>query len=313
MINIEQIKATIKPLTFSGGKLSSEEEAYSRYYGIDLDVQIAGVSHQMGFIETRLCRIVGHVYQPVNSKGTFFLVHGYYDNVGLYGHVIRLLLQQQYTVCTYDLPGHGLSDGKRATIDDFSSYTQVLTEVIEHVQGHLPKPWHGYGQSTGCAILTEFLLERTKAGGDLVLDKIVLSAPLVRPYRWSWGRIQLYLLRPFIHQLPRHFTNNSRNQAFLEFARKEPLAPRILPVEWVNAMDRWIRRLQKESSKINCDPFILQGTHDRTVDAAYNIPFLKKLYKQPKIFMLEGAGHHLPNELPETRRQYMEWLSSVLQ
>ena len=176
----------------------------------------------------------------------------------------------------------------------------------------LPKPWLAYGQSTGCAIITELLHHNTAQSLPMPFAQVIFSAPLVRPRLWQLSRIQLYLVRPFIRQIPRKFKDNCRNKSFLEKAYNDPLAPTVLPTQWVSALDRWIGKIESSEQQIPLGPLILQGTDDTTVDGRYNIQALEKLYRSPKVLWLEGARHHLPNELTETRLHYMQWLSKEM-
>ncbi|WP_263081552.1 alpha/beta hydrolase [Endozoicomonas sp. Mp262] len=312
-MDIKATKESMPALDFSGRSMLPEHQAYNHYYGLGLETQIPGISHQFGYIDSGHYRLACHSYQPAKPKGTFFLLHGYYDHTGLFRHIIRYFLEQNYCVFVYDLPGHGLSSGPSATIPDFSIYSLLLENILNYCESNLPKPWNVYGQSTGCAIITDYLVNHSRQLNPPKFKQVVLSAPLVRPYLWNLGRVQLYLTRPFLKQIPRKFTDNCRDQSFLAFAREDPLAPRILPVEWVNAMDRWIRRIEKiQGLTVPVSPLILQGTHDKTIDATHNIAVLKRLYKGATVLYLEQARHHLPNELEATRTEYMEWLSSFL-
>ncbi|WP_330924518.1 alpha/beta hydrolase [Candidatus Sororendozoicomonas aggregata] len=309
---VSHVKANLSPLTFSCQPLSPDERDYASYYSIHADALHNEVSHELGYIDCPCYRIACHYYGLPSPKGTFFLFHGYYDHVGLFRHVLTFLLNRGYSVLAYDLPGHGLSSGALASIPDFSAYRDVLETILKASEGRLPRPWHAYGQSTGCAIITEMLLSCCETQKPLPFQRVVLSAPLVRPYLWKLGRLQLYASRWAISALPRKFTNNSCDQAFLAFAKQDPLAPRLLPVEWVNAMDRWIRRVEQAAHRIPLTPLIVQGTHDKTVDARHNIAILSRLYQQPEVLYLKGARHHLPNEIPSTRQEYMTWLGHWL-
>lgn len=103
-----------------------------------------------------------------------------------------------------------------------------------------------------------------------------------------------------------------QKKSFLELSHNDPLSATILPIQWVLAMDRWIRRIESSKIKSPVSPLILQGTFDRTVDAKHNIAVLEKLYTQPSVYYLEDARHHLPNELDETIDDYLSWLTSKL-
>ena len=307
-MNVTTLKKNIKPLFRELSDSSAEELSYFARYGIDLENQVDGISHRFGSLDCNGYKIACHLLAQENPEGTFFILHGYYDHVGLYSHILRFFLEQGYNVFAYDLPGHGLSSGTPATIPDFSVYTEILSSIFLLCADRVAKPWHGYGQSTGCAILTDHLLSAKATP----LNNVVLSAPLVRPWMWPLSRIQLHIARLFIRQLPRAFTDNSRDKSFLAMAHNDPLAPRVLPIEWVLAMDRWIKKVVRHKGKSPVSPLVIQGTCDRTVDAKYNIAKLKELFSDPKVLLLKDARHHLPNELEETRAEYTKWLASYL-
>ena len=309
----EVLQQQMQRLSTTQQSLSPMELKYCQFYGLDFEHQLDSVVHHFGFVDSCNYRIACHLYQQKqSSKGTWYILHGYFDHVGMMTHIIRFFLQQGYDVLAYDLPGHGLSTGRPATIPDFSIYSLVLDDLHNYCQTLLSNPCHAFGQSTGCAIITDFLNEKTHHNKPLPFEQVVLSAPLVRPCLWKSGRIQLYLIRLFVKHIPRKFTNNSRDQDFLKKAHNDPLTARTLPTQWVSALDRWIRRIESSKVQIPRNPLIIQGTQDSTVDASHNIAQLQKLYDQPDTLWLENARHHLPNELKETREQYFNWLEGHL-
>ncbi len=76
------------------------------------------------------------VFQPERDVplGTVFLLHGYLEHSGIYQPIIREILDQGFSVLTYDLPGHGLSDGSPASIQNFDHYQHVLLAVYQYVK-----------------------------------------------------------------------------------------------------------------------------------------------------------------------------------
>ena len=313
MIDPAKIEEQIQPLSIERQSLSPIELEYSRFYGLDFECQMDSVAHYFGYIDGGAYRLASHLYkQKQPAKGTWFVLHGYFDHAGVMTHIIRFFLEQGYDVLAFDLPGHGLSTGARACVTDFSIYSYSLDCLYKHSQTFTTQPCHAFGQSTGSAIITELLHSKTLEHKPLPFQRLVLSAPLVRPYLWRSTRWQLYIARLFISHLPRKFTNNSRDKEFLKRAHSDPLTSTRLSVKWVTAMDRWIRRIEPSNIQIDRSPLIIQGTEDTTVDANHNIPQLQKLYDQSEVLWLKNARHHLPNELKETRQEYFDWLIEQL-
>src|SRR5690554_1184041 len=109
--------------------INPQARQYAAYYGIDFSDE---VQQHLGRIRVDGFDVALQVWRPSAPRGTLFILHGYYDHMGLYRHVIRWALEQRLAVLAFDLPGHGLSSGERASIDSFLRYQQVLDGVIEH-------------------------------------------------------------------------------------------------------------------------------------------------------------------------------------
>ncbi|WP_054891115.1 MULTISPECIES: alpha/beta fold hydrolase [unclassified Pseudomonas] len=285
--------------------LSAQALDYQRFYGLDLPAH-----SWLGGFSVAGFDLVGQVWLPQEPVATLFLLHGYYDHMGLYRHVIAWALQQGFAVIGCDLPGHGLSSGERASIADFAIYQQVLDALFEQARRlDLPRPWHLCGQNTVGAIVVDHLLhcgEQSPADGQ-----VILLAPLVRPRAWHWSKLSYRVLRHFVDGIERRFSANTNDPAFLAFLEADPLQPRRLPTAWVGALMAWIKRIEAAPHSRR-QPLIVQGEADGTVDWPYNLRVLKEKFAEPQILLLPEARHHLANELPDIRRRYFTFLDQRL-
>ncbi|WP_186701116.1 alpha/beta hydrolase [Pseudomonas shirazensis] len=298
------LRSGLAPLS-SRQPLSAEALAYQRFYGLDLPVQRLLGSFEAGGFE-----LVGQAWLPPQPVATLFVLHGYYDHMGLYRHVIEWALSKGFAVVSCDLPGHGLSSGERASISDFGLYQQTLVALFGQARElELPRPWHLCGQSTGGAIAVDHVLH---AGEHSPVDgELILLAPLVRPRAWHWSKLSYRLLRHFVNGIQRQFSENSNDPAFLPFLQADPLQPRRLPTAWVGALMSWVKRIEAAPPSTR-RPLIVQGEADGTVDWRYNLKVLKAKFADPQILLLPEARHHLANELPTTRQRYLDFISQRL-
>lgn len=298
------LRTSLAPLA-ARQPLSAQALDYQRFYGLDLPAQ-----SWLGGFSVAGFDLVGQVWLPDAPVATLFLLHGYYDHMGLYRHVIGWALQQGFAVIGCDLPGHGLSSGERASIADFAVYQQVLDALFEQARRlDLPRPWHLCGQSTGGAIVVDHLLhcgEQSPADGQ-----VILLAPLVRPRAWHWSKLSYRVLRHFVDGIERRFSANTNDPAFLAFLEADPLQPRRLPTAWVGALMAWIKRIEAAPHSRR-RPLIVQGEADGTVDWPYNLRVLKEKFAEPQILLLPEARHHLANELPDIRQRYFNFLDQRL-
>lgn len=284
-------------------------QLWRAYYGIDFAGRLAGVQQRLGRFDVAGYRLAAQVCRPAETpRGTCIVLHGYYDHMGLYGHLYAWVLQQGFCVLTCDLPGHGLSSGARASIGSFGEYQQVLTALRELVSPlELPQPVHLIGQSTGAAIGMELALR----GWPADLGQLVLLAPLVRPRAWKQSRLLYQGLKPFVQEIPRRRSHNSGDQQFIDFLQQDPLQASVLPTAWVGALADWIPRIE-QAGRSPVSPVIVQGDADRTVDWKHNLQVLGEKFTSPRVHILPGAQHHLVNELEHYRQQGFEFIGKHL-
>lgn len=280
---------------------SGIEHTYFKFYGIDFEYQLPHVVHHFGFIEVDEFKVAVHYFDNTKqAQGTMFVLHGYFDHVGLYRHVIKFYLQKGFSVVAFDLPGHGLSSGEPVSIKHFSDYTFVLSRVIHYFVDRAPLPFSICGQSTGGAVVMDYLLRQNVQ--DNTFKNIILLAPLVRPAHWA--KVQLLYAHArllFIKRIKRLFLNNSHDKAFLAFLEQEdPLQSKTIAVEWVGALKEWINEMN-EHQPSNARFLIIQGKEDTTVDWRFNIPFIERLFPNAIVHFLNEARHHLVNESEELR------------
>ena len=294
-----------------GDALTDAVHDYFRHYGLEALLNDTSDGHA-GFVDTGRFALWCQVWSPPEPTGTAFVIHGYFDHLGLYRHLLSCLLAKGWRVVLWDLPGHGLSSGPRAEIEDFHDYQNCLAHLQETLQtlGMAPEPWLGVGQSTGAAILaTDALTRRDTAGWA----GIVLLAPLVRPWRWSQASWLHLIASPFVKELPRKYRPNSTDEAFTAFLRdQDPLQPERLSVAWITAMRRWMPRLL--ALEPNPLPtLILQGEQDLTVDWEWNLAILAEKFPNAEIHRHPEARHHLVNEAEPIRQVLFEALDRFIE
>jgi len=139
----------------------------------------------------------------------------------------------------------------------------------------------------------------------------VLLAPLVRPRAWQQSKLLYQLVKPFRSSVPRRFSDNSNDPAFVEFVRNDPLQAQVLPTAWVGALAQWIPHIEQAKPSAR-SPIVVQGAADMTVDWQYNLNILTEKFSEPRILVLPEARHHLVNEQQSIREQYFKFIGEQL-
>jgi alpha-beta hydrolase superfamily lysophospholipase len=284
--------------------LSEAVRGYRAFYTLD---QLPAHHHQ-GYLRAGDHRIHVQLFQPLTqAQGTVWVLHGYLEHSGLYQPMIAELLAQNFAVLTLDLPGHGLSSGEETGISEFSVYQSMLkdihTWVTQQAVAALPKPWVGIGQSTGCAIWMDHVLQFSSRRHTPIIERLFLISPLVRPAKSGWWQnpIGLSLIQQIKQSIPRKFRRNNSNPEYLRFVRlQDPLQPRIMAMSWILALSRWMPYMEALPAS-RFPVWLVQGMRDQTVNWRYNNAFVRRKFRLKVALILEDASHQLVNECQEIR------------
>ena len=279
-------------------------QAFCQFYRIDYPAY-AGLDYSAGTVASGDFSLMVHQWSQPAATRNLLVVHGYFDHTGLFGKLVDYGLSRNCNVVCFDLPGHGLSSGEPAVIDDFRDYSRAIADVLYAADWPELPPWT-IAQSTGCAALMDFARHY-----PWPFSHTVLLAPLVRPAGWHRIRVGNQLLRPFVDSIARSFNENSSDREFLAAIEKDPLQARRVSMRWVGALRTWLAQLPNEDLGVG-PALILQGDEDGTVDWRYNVPFVSRLFPGSHVEYLPGAGHQLANESAKIRDKYMQTIDRYL-
>lgn len=278
-------------------------EGYQTLYGLNK----IDALHWQGYLNVAQHKTHIQVFQPRQQiHGTVWLIHGYLEHSGIYQPIIEEIIEQGFSVITYDLPGHGLTEGPVASIQEFAVYQGILSGIGEWAAPHsdqLPKPWLGIGQSTGGAIWIDHTLTAASQRRSPMIDRALLLSPLVRPAKSAWwhNSVGLTLIKKIKRNVPRNFRRNNHNPEFLRFVRlTDPLQPRVMSLEWILALAKWMVRIE-QLPPCRIPVWVAQGAKDETVDWRYNLEFIRKKFRLQTLLILEEGSHQLINERADIR------------
>ncbi len=304
LTRLDKLRENLPPLNFKDPAPASKEIlTYFDFYGLNAGKH----EHYFGTFKSGNYVLAAHLFRPKISHGTVVLMHGFLDHVGTLSSTIRHLLQQGFAVATYDQPGHGLSSGPRASIDDFADYASIFDDFLRIIDTHMPPPYHSVAHSTGAAIVADHLL--THEDGEL--EQVILVAPLVRSAFWHLSTFFTPVADVFTDDVPRVFQDNSSDEQFLEFVRQDPLQPHHTSLTWFNALVDWNERIQ--SYPPNPRPLIIiQGNGDTIVDWEYNLEFLVTKFPNAQTVIIDDGQHQLLNEGPALRAKVLGVIDETL-
>jgi len=300
----DSVRTHLLPLSdVPAGGYPAPVRGYFRYYGLDFP----DTRHRFGTFRSDSFTVAAHLFEPDTGRGTVLIIHGYYDHAGIVRNMIALALDSGFTVAAIDLPGHGLSTGRRSSIEDFSHYARCIAAFLDAHADALPPPLILAGHSTGCAAIIEYL----HVYGGARVDRAVLCAPLVRSTYWGWAVTAQTLGGWWLPYTGRWFRNESSDTAWLSWYRGEPLQEHRFPTRWFAAAKAWSGRLDTYE-QLTAPVVMIQGDRDDTVDWRYNAKALQTLCRGFSVRMIEGGRHQLANEGPILRDEFLRVLGEEI-
>lgn len=290
-------------------------ESYWRFYRLDKQIQTRPeVHHHSGVFSHQHHRVVVQSWQWQDdvTRPTAIILHGYYDHLGIYGHLIEFCLTRGWNVVGWDWPGHGLSNGQAAAIDSFQTYDRILQHVLQELEISSENPCYLLGQSMGGAIATNYVLKHQQNSTDQWIKQLILFAPLVRPKGWKKIKLLHSVLKPIIRRVRRGQSHSSRDEEFMRLINSEdPLQAKYLPVCWVTALREWVDYIEAQPA-ISLTTILIQGSDEHTVDADHNMRILCDKFPYHVRLLERGIKHHMVNEIARLREPMFERLHQLL-
>jgi len=264
-------------------------------------------------IESFLCegadglQLHGRKWRVDKPKATILGVHGFSEHSGRYRHVAEYLNTRSFDVFWIDLPGHGLSQGKRNDCPNFKNYVVALEQLVREAQRAQSKgPYHLFAHSLGALSAIRFLQSSALATN---ICSSVLSGPLLGLFRFP------SMILPFLQLLASiipNLTLNNKDELGadvlthdLEMQKSrssDPLVNAVVTTHWVREFVKARRMAFAEVEKIQIPTLILKAELERVVDPNEIDRFFELLSVPKKELKLyPGMFHEVVNEIERFR------------
>lgn len=233
-------------------------------------------------------------------KGAVVIVHGFGEHCARHSHVAEKFVQSGYSVYTFDLRGHGRSEGPRGFVRSFGKYIDDLDLFIKGVRlKEHDGPLFLLGHSMGGAIATLFSI---KHGARI--DGLVLSSALVKnPENTSpFFLCVLSLLSKVLPTFPVlekiNGSDLSRDPGVVERYDADPLVYHGKMVAREAAeIAKAIKTIKGASHEISVPILILHGTSDRVTEPKGSEELYESVSSTDKtIKTYDGFYHEIMNE-----------------
>ena len=220
------------------------------------------------------------------------IVHGLAEHSGRYERTGAHLASAGIDTHAFDLQGFGASGGRRADIDDWSTYlVQVLDNLVPLFATNLPVVLLGH--SIGGLIAVDYTLSRHRQP-----DLVVLNAPAIGAVVPTWQRQGAPLLARLVPGLtlsnPIYPEEIFTDPEMVENYRTDPLALTRTTVRLgAIVLDR-MERVGRSLDMYTAPTLVLHGGADSLVPPAVSVPLGERPTVERRVY--PGIRHGSINE-----------------
>jgi alpha-beta hydrolase superfamily lysophospholipase len=232
-------------------------------------------------------------------RASVVILHGICEHSGRYNEAAEFLTAQGYAVDTFDLRGHGKSEGIKVYVESFDNYLKDLDVFLDRVRLRLPDmPVFLLGHSMGGGICSMYCITRQPD-----IRGVILSAPSVKisedisPFLQKISSV-LSKLFPKLPAIKLETADLSRDPEVLKRRDNDPLVyqGKILARTGAEILQA-TRLIQAQMERISQPLLILHGTEDRLADVEGSKMLYDGVKERDKTLKLyNGLFHEIMNE-----------------
>ena len=242
----------------------------------------------------------------IAPKAILLIVHGIAEHSGRYMNLVNYFVPKGYAVYSFDLRGHGKSDGKRSYIERFSYYIDDLQTFFNLVRTENPNTKiFMVGHSMGSTISIDYALEHQSELQGLIISGTTLKlGSSISKTAILMAKI-LSVLMPKMGVSALDPGGISRDPVVVAAYVNDPLnymgkLSARFGVELLKTMEM----LQSGLSEINLPILIMQGSQDRISDPASSKLLFDGVSSKDKTMKIyEGFYHEIFND-PERQQVF---------
>jgi acylglycerol lipase len=241
------------------------------------------------------------------------VVHGIAEHSGRYSNLVNYFVPKGYAVYSFDLRGHGKSEGIRSYVERFSYYLDDLKTFYDKVRDENKNAKiFMVGHSMGSTIAIDYTIEHQSELNGLIVSGTTLKAGAsINKATILMAKI-LSILAPKMGVSALDANLISRDKAVVNAYVNDPLNyTGKLRARWGTELLKTMIRLQSKISELSLPILIMQGSADRISDPSSSTMLFDGVKSKDKTLKLyEGFYHEIFND-PERQLVFSDmeaWL-----
>ncbi|RCL73416.1 MAG: lysophospholipase [Flavobacteriales bacterium] len=251
-----------------------------------------------------------------SEKGVMIITHGMGEHSMRYKEMADFYTNEGYTVISFDIRGHGLSEGKRGHTPGYEFLMDDIERVYAQVRADYPSlPIFLFGHSMGGNLVLNFLLRKP----NNIRGAIVTGAYLklgFEPPKWKiiLAKLSSSIWPTLSQPTELELDALSRNKEVIrKYENDELVHDRITSAFFVNVHFAGQYAID-HANEIKSPLLVMHGMEDRLTSPTGSQDFASNSGDNVHLKMWNGLYHELHNE-PEKQEIFnyeIEWMNKLL-
>jgi len=250
------------------------------------------------------------------ARAVVAMVHGFGEHAGRYDAWAKRFNEQGVAFCAIDLPGHGLSSGKRGYVRSYELLLKDIDTFLLKVTELYPSlPIILYGHSMGGNIVVNYAFRRRRFFKLLIVSSPWLSLTMPIP------SYKMKFIEMMAHFFPRFTIKSPLDEADLSSISEvginyiaDPLVHNRMSMSLLCQVIKYGKNAIGQVYKITVPMFLTHGTADAFTSYKSSIEFARNTSDFITFKLWNEMGHELHHEV--IKDQYfdaiMEWIDVQL-
>lgn len=247
-------------------------------------------------------------------KGEIIAIHGAAEHCGRYYELASEMSKQGYNFYSFDLTGHGRSEGRRGYIEHYEDYLVDIANFYAFLKIHKNmKTPYLFGHSAGGLLSSLFTV-----WGKCELKGLILSAPLfklkvsVPIYKKLASQIMATIYPSFSLKTELKPEALTHDDDIIKEYITDPMILQTVNARWFNEMMKAMKKANVISPFISMPCILFHGSKDQVTDYDASKKFFNNLASKDKdLYVIRDFYHEVFNEVgrEQVYQKLITWLN----